>query len=184
MARLVRDATKKGALRKYELHWVTPDAREVERLYDVLGRVDDTILRGVNCFMKATLIWSLRESGLLTEEIGFNLYIALEAGLSIVRRGLSAQAGRSVSFSDVFDFVAANFTHGRGLAEFWREAHDDRNALLHPDNDFSPYAIQPMWVDDIWELFDPMLSLYRFILLDEPRPTFDEHGRPKPRKTE
>jgi hypothetical protein len=59
----------------------------------------------------------------------------------------------------VFDFVRETFSYGEALADYWQEAHDDRNALLHPANDFSPYVIQPMSADDILELFDPMLSL-------------------------
>ncbi len=179
--RLVRRIAKKTPAREYDLHRVKPRAQEVQRLYDALGQANEAILRGVNCFMKSLLIWSLPASGLLTEEIGFNLYISLEAGLSTIRRGLSGSLGRSASYNDVFDFIGANFTHGESLAEFWRETHGDRNALLHPDNDFSPYAIQPMSVDDIWELFDPMLTLYRYILLGELRPEFDKHGQVLPR---
>jgi hypothetical protein len=32
--------------------------------------------------------------------------------------------------------------------------------------------MHPMVADDIYELLDPMLSLYRYLLLGEPRPTF------------
>jgi hypothetical protein len=70
----------------------------------------------------------------------------------------------------VFEFVRRAFSYGEALADYWQDAHDDRNALLHPDNDFSPYVIQPMSADDIYELFDPMLSLYRYILIGDPRP--------------
>lgn len=168
--------------RSYKLHWIGPRLAEVRRLYDALQRASTSSLRGLNCFLKALAIWSLpRASGLLTEEIGFNLYIALEGGLAEIRKGLSASAGCMVSYSEVLNFVAQNFTYGEALANYWEEAHDDRNALLHPDNPDAPYVIHPMSVDDIWELFDPMLSLYRFILLGEPRPQFDAHGRPTPR---
>ena len=143
-------------------------------VYDALVKAEPAILRGVNCFLKSLLLWVIPENRLLTEEMVLNLYIALEAGLSTIRRRLSAAAGRSVSYADVFDFVAANFTAGEGLAEYWQDAHDDRNALLHPDNDFSPYVVQPMHVDDIWELFDPMISLYRYVLLGEQRPSIEE----------
>ena len=70
----------------------------------------------------------------------------------------------------MFDFVGATFAYGDALAEYWQDARDDRNALLHPANDFSPYVIQPMFADDIMELLDPMLSLYRYILIGDPRP--------------
>jgi hypothetical protein len=159
---------------RYQLHWLTPPLAEVNALYDALGKSEPAVLRGVNCFLKSLLIWSLPEGGLLTEEIGLNLYVALEAGLSTIRRRMSVVAGHTVSYAETFEFVAIHFTAGEGLAEYWMDTHDDRNALLHPDNDFSPYVIQPMWVDDICELFDPMLSLYRYILLGEPRPTVEE----------
>jgi len=83
---------------------------------------------------------------------------------------LSNKAGHTVPFTAVFEFVRATFSYGDALAEFWRDAHGNRTALLHPANEFSPYAIQPMSADDILELFDPMLSLYRYILLGELRP--------------
>jgi hypothetical protein len=34
--------------------------------------------------------------------------------------------------------------------------------------------MHPRSADDIWELFDPMLSLYRYILIGEVRPTYEE----------
>jgi hypothetical protein len=37
-----------------------------------------------------------------------------------------------------------------------------------------------MLADDIYELLDPMVSLYRYILIAEPRPQFDERGMPLP----
>ena len=95
----------------------------------------------------------------------------MEAGLSVIRRRLSAAAGREVPFQAVFDFMRQTFSYGDALAEYWEDCHDDRNSLLHPDNDFSPYVIQPMSADDIIELFDPMLSLYRYLLIGDLRPT-------------
>lgn len=160
--------------REYNLHGVKPSESDVASLYSALATADAAILRGVNCFLKSLLLWNIPGGYFLSEEIAFNLYIALEAGLSTLRRRLSAAAGRTVSYANVFEFVAASFTAGEALAEYWQDAHDDRNALLHPDNDFSPYVIQPMSADDVWELFDPMLSIYRYILLDEPRPSIEE----------
>ena len=115
-----------------------------------------------------------------TEEMGISLYIALKAGLATICRRLGEAAGRTSSYVDVFDFIRAKFTYGDVLADYWEDAHDDRNALLHPDNDFSPYVIQRMLADDIYELFDPMVSLYRYLLIGEARPQFDVRGQPIP----
>ncbi len=149
------------------LHWQPPKEQEIEALYVALQRADNVLLRGVNCYLKSHLLW---DHYLFMEEMGINLYISLEAGLSVLRQRLSQKAGRSVPFVTVFDFVREHFAYGDALAEYWQDAHDDRNALLHPANDFSPYAIQPMSADDILELFDPMLSLYRYLLIGDPRP--------------
>jgi hypothetical protein len=168
--------------RQYTLHWVKPQSSEVEQLYVALRAAQPRVLRGVNCFLKALMLWSLPSKRLLDEEMGFNLYIALEGGLAEIRQRLTAAAGRSISYMDTLEFVAGEFTHGEALAQYWYEAHGDRNELMHPDNPDSPYAIHPISADDIWELFDPMLTLYRYIMLGEKRPTFDASGQPHPRK--
>lgn len=150
------------------------NAGDTSRLYEALLQSDNVLLRGVSCYLKSHLLWRTERitSVSLSEEMAFNLYIALEAGLSVLRRRLSEQEQRRVSFDDVFRFVANTFSYGEGLAEYWRDCHDDRNALLHPDSIFGAYVMHPMVADDIYELLDPMQSLYRYLLLGELRPAF------------
>jgi hypothetical protein len=166
----VRLAAERSAARagpqSHNLHWVKPNVDEIGRLYEALKAADNVLLRGVSCYLKSHLFWRT----FFMEEMGFNLYIALEAGLTVIRKRLSAAAKRDVSFDDVFKFVGDNFAYGEDLAEYWKDCHDDRNALLHPDSDFGAYVMHPMDVDAIYEMFDPMLSLYRFLLLGERRP--------------
>lgn len=75
--RLVGEMLKKAPGREYDLHWIKPDPLEVIRLYEALGEANDAILRGVNCFMKSLLIWSIRESALLTRDVGMILLRSL-----------------------------------------------------------------------------------------------------------
>jgi hypothetical protein len=122
----------------HQLHWVKPDTHEILSLYQALQIADNALLRGVNCWLKSHMLWRHQ---FFMEEMGINLYIALEAGLSVLRNRLTQAAGQDVAFREVFNFVRSTFAHGDALAEFWQDAHDDRNALLHPDNDFSPHVI-------------------------------------------
>ena len=89
--------------------------------------------------------------------------------LQNAERRLSADAGRDISYQETFKFVEDNFVYGSALSEFWQERRDDRNMLLHPHNDISSDVIPPMHADDIVELFDPMLSLYRYLLIGTQR---------------
>jgi hypothetical protein len=157
----------------HELHSVVPSVDEIGRLYDVLLHADNVLLRGVSCYLKSHVIWRLDRvtSCLLAEEMAFNLCIALEAGLTTLRKRLRGSDGGPASYAQVFQFIARTFAYGEPLVEYWQDCHDDRNSLLHPDSDMGAYVMHPMSVDDIWELFDPMLSLYRYILIGEPRPT-------------
>ena len=90
----------------------TPSQKTVAALYDALLRADNVILRGVSFYLKAFLIW---QHPFFMEEMGLNLYIALEAGLADIRRRMSAATGKDVSYQDVFDFVRATFSEGRGI---------------------------------------------------------------------
>src|SRR5207244_3061423 len=74
----------------HHLHWVKPNVEEIGALYGALQRADNVLLRGVNCYLKAHLLWGYP---FFDEEMGINLYISLEAGLSVIRRRLSAAAG-------------------------------------------------------------------------------------------
>jgi hypothetical protein len=147
---------------------------ELQRLYAALSQADVVLLRGVNCFLKAQLV---RSDYLLMEEMAINLHVSLEAGLLSLRRKL-AGGGRVISLEKAYQFIEGNFTHGKALVEFWTDRRFDRNMLLHPVSELGGHVIPPMSVDDVWELVHPMHSLYRFLLLDAMRPTFDKWGRP------
>ena len=168
--RIAEKIAATGPTQSYELHRV-PRQAEVLSLYESLQRSDSVMLRGVACYLKAHLLWRGADHGLFMEEMAINLHISLEAGLSVLRRRLSADASRNVSFDAVHDFLAGAFSYGEALVEFWRDRRDDRNVLLHPDSNDGPHTFAPMCADDVLELFDPMLSLYRFILIGEARPT-------------
>jgi hypothetical protein len=143
----------------FRLHWERPDATEVAALHAALTTAEPVLLRGISCYLKGLILWN---HYLFLEEMGMNMYIAQEAALSILRRRLSTSDSQLASYSQVFDFIASNLPHGESLAQFWRDTHDDRNDLLHPDG---PYAILPMSADDLYELPEPLLALYRYLLL-------------------
>jgi hypothetical protein len=153
---------------KHNLHWVRPDPNEVIALYEALLHADNLLLRGVNCYLKSHVLWRYPLFG---EEVGINLYIALEAGLSVLRRRMSHAEKRDVSYQSVLDFIRRNFSYGEPLVDYWQDCRDDRNIVIHPDADLGPEVMHPKHADDIWELFDPMLSLYRYILIGKFRPS-------------
>ena len=124
------------------------------------------LLRGVGFYLKSHMLW---RHWFFVDEMGIDLHLALEAGLGTLRKRLSATAGKDVSYAETFTFVETNFRFGTALSEFWQERRDDRNMLLHPDNDISSDVIPPLSADDIFELFDPMLSLYRYLLIGTQR---------------
>jgi hypothetical protein len=169
---LVQAAAQRQAARtapqKHNLHWQKPKHDDVAALYQALLQADNVILRGVSCYLKAFLLWEHR---FFHEEMGLNLYIAVEAGLAVLRKRMSRLAAKDVSFYEVFDFVRSTF--GEELADYWAETHDDRTILLHPDNRLGAEVFHPQLANDIYELLDPMLSLYRYILLGVPRPDDD-----------
>ncbi|MGI8782798.1 MAG: hypothetical protein ACR2L2_04000, partial [Acidobacteriota bacterium] len=146
----------------HDLHWYKPDPLEVAALYKALQSADNVLLRGVNCYLKAQMLMKHRR---FVEEMGINLYIALEAGLTVLRRQLSEGAGRSVSFEEVFQHVGDAFPYGDSLVEVWTDARDDRNIVVHPDCYLGPEVMHPPYADDLLELFGPMLSLYRYLML-------------------
>lgn len=171
VAKLAERAAATLTPQAHDLHWHRPDIAQVAKLYDALLSADNLLLRGVNCYLKSHMLWKHR---LFAEEMGVNLYIALEAGLSVLRRRLSAQARRDVSYQDAYDHIREMFTCGDALVEYWEDCRDDRNVVIHPDCTLGPQVMHPRSADDIWELFDPMLSLYRYLLIGQPRPSYEE----------
>jgi hypothetical protein len=162
---------EKLAPQAHDLHWHPPDTGEIGALYDALLAADNLLLRGVNCYLKSHMLW---KHPMFAEEMGINLYIALEAGLSVLRRRLSVAEKRDVSYQDVYDHIRERFTCGDALVEYWEDCRDDRNIVIHPDCHLGPQVMHPRSADDIWELFDPMLSLYRYVLIGRLRPSYEE----------
>jgi hypothetical protein len=168
--KVARHTAGTGSPPSYRLHWVKPSRAEVDALYAALQRADVVLLRGLNCFLKSLALWQMEDSQLLMEAMCLNLHISLEAGLSVLRRRLSVAARQDVSFQAVYHFLSATLTHGGALVEFWQDRRAERNLLMHPDSHSGPYVIAPMSADDVYELWDPMLSLYRFLLIGDFRP--------------
>lgn len=170
---LVQGAAVRAASRMPpQNHRLSVDGKveQVLRLYDALLNADNVLLRGVNCYLKTHMLWNYME---FRDEMAINLHISLEAGLGTLRKRLSTSVGRQVSYKDVYEFIAKTFSQGEGLVEFWQDRRDDRNMLIHPDSDAGAHVMLPMLADDIYELLDPMVSLYRYILIGENRPRFD-----------
>jgi hypothetical protein len=169
--RLAERAAATSTPQSHDLHWHTPDATEITELYGALLAADNLLLRGVNCYLKSHMLW---KHHMFAEEMGISLYIALEAGLSVLRRRLSVVANRDISYEDVYVHIRDRFTCGDALVEYWEDCRDDRNIVIHPDCRLGPQVMHPRSADDIWEVFDPMLSLYRYILTGRPRPSYEE----------
>ena len=149
---------------------LTVPESELLGLYDALLNADNILLRGVSCYLKSHLFWG---STLFMEEKAFNLYVSLEAALNTLKRRFSAAQGRDVSYDDVYKFIENTFAYGESLVEYLRDCRDNRNILFHPHNYFGEYVMAPLTADDVMELFDPMLTLYRYILIGDLRPPFD-----------
>ena len=160
--RIARRAQLHHAPQSHDLHWHEPDAVEVAALYEALKSADNVLLRGVNCYLKAQMLMTHPR---FVEEMGINLYIALEAGLTVLRRQLSDRARRGVSFEEVFQHVRETFPYGDSLVDVWTDARDDRNIVVHPDCYLGPEVMHPQYADDLLELFGPMLTLYRYVML-------------------
>ena len=93
-------------------------------------------------------------------------HVSLAAALEMIRQHIESERGKDVAYDDVYGYVEDAFPGG-ALVDFLRDTYDLRTMLVHPSSRFGEYWAPPMQADDVFEIIEWLVPLYRHILTGE-----------------
>jgi len=162
-----------------QLHASSEDANRSPYILREVNRSDPDV--EYNLFENIDLEWGLLLRGLYTllksqllihanfmEEAFVNLQISREAAFQIIREHLEYTGNPNPSQRDVYNYIRLNFQMGEPLVKDLEMQHDSWLETKHPLSPFGAGWASSLMADDVFEPYDPLISIYRHIVLDEP----------------
>lgn len=137
---------------------------EIARLLAAIDIEDALLIRGLSKFVSAN---HLLRYGATFEDGGTAAMIALEAALELLRRRLSVDLGKTVSYAELFEDLEGASPDGWELVQGFREVYDTRILLVHPNSRFGPFWVPPIQADDCYGAVNMGTYVFRRILLGE-----------------
>lgn len=149
----------------YMLREIYRSDSDVERkLFENIDPEDGILLRGLYALLKSQLLIS----AFFMEEAFMNLQISREASFQIIRQHLQYIGNSKPSQQDIYTYIRLNFQMGEALVESLKMDHEKWIETKHPLSPFGAGWTSSLWADDVFEPYDPLISIYRHIVLDEP----------------
>ena len=122
------------------------------------------LMRGLYCLLKSQHLMCYEQFG---EEAFMNVQIAREAALELIRERVVANGSKTASYADAHAYIRCNFRLGEALADFFEDQHHRWVATRHPKSQHGTFWTPPLLVDDFFETYSALVSVYRHLLLHE-----------------
>lgn len=104
----------------------------------------------------------------LLEEAINSTFISLDASFSMVQRRLKELGNPSPSSKDASEFISKVF-NTEGPEKYFQDYYESRIMAFHPSSRFGEFAHSPVIADDCYDLFDSLISVYRYLICGEIR---------------
>jgi len=155
-------ARKLGA---YERRQDVLDAESQARLIDAIDLDDAPMIRGLSAFLKTNILAS--SDRLFMEEATLQMFLAMEASLSIARRELENTGVNNPSLERAMEYVSAGIAPKEDALRYFKECYDKRVSLVHPVNRVAGDAVPLLWADDLYDNYEVVAEIYRRLLLSD-----------------
>jgi hypothetical protein len=131
-----------------------------------IDRTDPLMIRGLAHLLKTAMLKCLSRTFVDTGCL--ELYVALEASLQIIMRTLRENGVRNPSNRDASDYLLEAFGASYRLDKYYEEFYEDRIKAVHPNSRFGPASFTPLYVDDLFMLYNDLLRTFEFLITGKP----------------
>ena len=131
-------------------------------VYQAIDSNDDVMMRGLGTLIRSKMLaahWPF------LEEAAVATFVSMEASYRLVLRRLRAEGVSDPTSRDAARFVAESFGENIVAERYFEEYYDVRVATLHPESRSGSSAFAPMQADDHLDLYNGLLSMYRYLLI-------------------
>jgi len=147
----------------YERRQDVLDAESQARIIDAIDLDDAPMIRGLSAFLKTNILAS--SDRLFMEEATLQMFLAMEASLSIARRELENTGVNNPSLERAMEYVSAGVAPKEDALRYFKECYDKRVSLVHPVNRVSGDAVPLLWADDLYDNYEVVAEIYRRLLI-------------------
>jgi hypothetical protein len=141
------------------------DSGERLRVFQQLENANAVILRGVNCLLKGRMAFQHAE---FREAACMYLWIAMDAAHSLILRRLEKSGAKNPTSKDAMRYFEERAGHETGWEQFFEDHYDNRIRGIHPANRFGAEAIPQFLATDFLDLYDDLIPLFEFFVLNFP----------------
>ncbi len=137
----------------------------LSKLHAQIDVTDKLTMRALATLLRSSLLMCY--SHLLEEAIN-STFISLDASFSMVQRRLKELGNPSPSSKDASEFISKVF-NTEGPEKYFQCYYESRIMAFHPSSRFGEFAHSPVIADDCYDLFDSLISVYRYLICGEIR---------------
>jgi len=135
------------------------------KLHAKIDITDKLMMRALATLLRSSLLMCY--SHLLEEAIN-STFISLDASFSMVQRRLRTLGNPSPSSKDASEFIS-NVFNTEGPDRYFQCYYESRIMAFHPSSRFGEFAHSPVIADDCYDLFDSLISVYRYLVCGDVR---------------
>lgn len=131
-------------------------------LFEQISLDNHLMIRGLSHLLKCAMLKCLSRSFIDTACL--EIYVALEATLEIILLRLRSQGEANPSNKDASDYLLEAFGEPYRLEKYYEPYYEDRIKAVHPNSRFGVAKFTPLYVDDLYMLYDDLLRNYEFLI--------------------
>lgn len=131
-------------------------------LFNKIDINDDLMIRGLLHLLKSAMLKCLSRSFIDTACL--EIYVSLESTLQIILSKLKDDGMVNPSNKDASDYLLEAFDEPYRLAAYYEEFYKDRIKTVHPKNRYGISKFVPLYVDDLYMLYNDLLRNYEFLI--------------------
>lgn len=120
------------------------------------------LVRGLSHLLKTAMLKCLSRS--FVDTACLEIYVALEATLQIILERLRANGKVNPSNKDASDYLLEAFGEPYRLERYYEAYYEDRIKAVHPSSRFGTAKFTPLYVDDLFMLYNDLLRNYEFLI--------------------
>ncbi len=124
------------------------------------------LVRGLSHFLKSAMLKCLSRSFIDTACL--EIYVALESTLQIILEKLRASGMHNPSNRDASNFLLEAFDEPYRLEKYYEQFYEDRIKAVHPSSRFGVAKFTPLYVDDLYMLYNDLLRNFEFLITNQP----------------
>lgn len=120
------------------------------------------LIRGLSHLLKTAMLKCLSRT--FVDTACLEIYVALESTLQIILERLRRSGMANPSNKDASNYLLEAFDEPYRLEKYYEPYYEDRIKAVHPSSRFGVAKFTPLYVDDLFMLYDDLLRNFEFLI--------------------